>query len=73
MKKKKKGRTAAATPSFDLSAFENSAFAVKHLWIADLLSDCNHHCLHFMPLQVCHFLGDADADRCDERQIRLER
>lgn len=26
-----------------------------------------------MPLEVCYFVGDTDADRCDERPIRLER
>lgn len=31
------------------------------------LSDCNHHCLHFVPLQVCNLVWATDADRCGER------
>lgn len=38
--------------------------STSELWTC--LSDCNHHCLHFAPLQVCNLVWDIDVDRCGE-------
>lgn len=52
---------------------ETACDALKHLWIVVLLSDCDHHCLHFVPLEVCNLVGDIDVDRCGETELRLGR